>query len=123
LTAGTVYPLLAYGTLSGSFALAPMPGPLYYQLSNDTVNIDLVASATPFVNINPTNILYSVNGNQLTLSWPADHTGWRLQAQTNNVSVGLTTNWFDVSGTSATNQVVVPLTATNGSVFYRMIYP
>ena len=37
---------------------------------------------------------------RLTLSWPADHTGWRLQAQTNNPTTGLGTNWFDVPGSA-----------------------
>ena len=70
-----------------------------------------------------TNILFSVANNQLTLNWPADHTGWTLQAQTNNLSVGLGTNWANVSGSTLTNQVVIPINITNGSVFYRLIYP
>jgi hypothetical protein len=75
------------------------------------------------VNSNPTNILFSTSGGQLTLSWPADHTGWRLQAQTNSLSIGINTNWADVNGSSSTNKVVVPINMTNGSVFYRLIYP
>ncbi|HEX7654398.1 MAG TPA: autotransporter-associated beta strand repeat-containing protein, partial [Verrucomicrobiae bacterium] len=31
----------------------------------------------PSVNTNPTNITAVVSGSTLTLSWPADHTGWR----------------------------------------------
>jgi Concanavalin A-like lectin/glucanases superfamily/Immunoglobulin I-set domain len=79
-----------------------------------------IASA---VNHNPTNIVFSVAGNQLTLSWPTDHTGWRLQSQTNDLAAGLGTNWVDVTGSSATNQVIVPIDANNESVFYRLIYP
>jgi len=40
------------------------------------------------VNTAPTNITAVVSGNTLTLSWPADHTGWRLQAQTNSLNHG-----------------------------------
>jgi prepilin-type processing-associated H-X9-DG protein len=81
-------------------------------------------SITNVVNSIPTNIVFSVTGgNQLTLSWPADHTGWRLQSQTNSITVGIRTNWVDVSGSTTTNQVLVPINPTNGSVFYRMIYP
>lgn len=75
------------------------------------------------VSSNPTNIVFSLTANnQLTLSWPADHIGWTLQAQTNSLSVGLGANWVNVTGSSTTNQVVIPISLTNGSVFYRLIY-
>ncbi len=70
----------------------------------------------------PTNILASVANNQLTLSWPKDHLGWQLQAQTNSLQVGLGTNWINVAGTTATNEVVIPINITNGSVFFRLMY-
>jgi hypothetical protein len=75
------------------------------------------------VNSNPTNIVFSITNNQLSLSWPADHLGWTLEAQTNRISVGLSTNWFPVSGSTVTNQLVIPINLTNGSVFYRLSYP
>jgi autotransporter-associated beta strand protein len=68
---------------------------------------------------NPTNITFSFSSGTLTLSWPADHTGWRLQAQTNSLG----TNWFDIFGSDATNAVNLPVDLNNGSVFYRLIYP
>lgn len=74
------------------------------------------------VNTSPTNIVFSASTGNLTLSWPLDHTGWTLQAQTNDLSVGLSTNWVDVPNSSATNQTTVPMDSTNGSVFYRLIY-
>jgi len=75
------------------------------------------------VNTNPTNIVFSTAGGNLTLSWPLDHTGWRLLSQTNTLSVGINTNWVTVAGSTATNQVVIPINITNGSVFYRLVYP
>jgi hypothetical protein len=57
------------------------------------------------------------------LSWPADHTGWRLEIQTDTLAQGIGTNWVTFSGSSATNQVVVPISQTNGAVFFRMVYP
>ncbi|HTV41450.1 MAG TPA: autotransporter-associated beta strand repeat-containing protein [Candidatus Sulfotelmatobacter sp.] len=83
--------------------------------------LDLVVS--PPVNTTPTNIVISVTVNQLTLTWPMDHTGWELQAQTNSLSTGLSTNWADVSGSTTTNQMVIPVAPNNGSVFYRLVYP
>lgn len=74
-------------------------------------------------NTTPTNIVISVAGSNLALSWPLDHTGWRLQVQTNSLATGLDTNWVDVANSSSTNQITVPANSANGSVFYRMVYP
>ena len=56
-------------------------------------------------------------GNQFQLSWPADHTGWRLQMQTN----GLGTNWLTVLNANYLNVLSLPM--TNGSAFFRLVYP
>ena len=93
--------------------------------TNITVDgtIQLVSGGINPVNTTPTNLTFQVSGGQLTLTWPTDHTGWRLQGQTNPPGGGLNTNWFDVVGSTTTNQIIVPVNSTNGSVFYRMIYP
>jgi hypothetical protein len=70
-----------------------------------------------------TNVTLSANGSSLAVSWPVDHTGWNLLAQTNQTSAGLSTNWTMVTGSSATNLLYFPLVATNGSVFFRMAHP
>lgn len=74
------------------------------------------------VNPTPTNIVQSVSGNQLTLSWPADRTGWTLQSQTNAANVGLNSTWHDVPGSTATNQMTFRINPANPTVFYRMKY-
>lgn len=86
-------------------------------------SITLVAPVLVTVNTNSTNITATASGGNLTLTWPSDHTGWRLQTQTNSLTVGIATNWVDVAGATATNQVVVPISTANGSVFFRMVYP
>jgi hypothetical protein len=63
------------------------------------------------------------NGSQLQLFWPQDHTGWTLQMQTNSLNTGLGTNWVGVTNSTVTNQLIVPFSATNGSVFFRLVYP
>jgi len=69
----------------------------------------------------PTNILYSVHGGQLTLSWPgAGYTGWSLQS--NSVGVAASNSWFTIPGSASTNQITVPLGTGLTNVFYRMIY-
>ena len=71
----------------------------------------------------PTSLSFSSSGNAIQLTWPADHTGWRLQAQTNSLNVGLGTNWTDIPAATSTNKIAVPIGPTNGSVFFRLIYP
>ena len=60
-----------------------------------------------------------VNG-QIQIFWPADHTGWRLQMQTNLLAG---TNWLTVLGSMFTNQFVSPIDLASGSVFFRLAYP
>jgi hypothetical protein len=75
------------------------------------------------VNPTPTNIVVTVTGNQLQLSWPTDRIGWRLEAQTNNLGIGLNTNWATVSNSTLTNQISFPILPAEGSVFFRLVYP
>jgi autotransporter-associated beta strand protein len=81
-----------------------------------------VLSVVASVNTQPTNLIATVSGGSLILSWPADHTGWTLQAQTNALTGGLGTNWVDVTGSAQVNVVTNVINPTNGAVFYRMIY-
>jgi hypothetical protein len=71
----------------------------------------------------PTSITVAVGASQLELSWPLDHIGWRLQAQTNSLGVGLSTNWFTVPGSTSTNRVIVPIDAASPTAFFRLLYP
>lgn len=70
----------------------------------------------------PTNLMWSVSGTNLNLSWPAGYTGWWLQVQTNALNAGLGTNWMYLPGSSLTNKQIIPVDFTKGGVFYRMAY-
>jgi autotransporter-associated beta strand protein len=83
----------------------------------------VVLTAIQTVNPNPTNITVQVSGNMLTLSWPADHLGWTLQVQTNSLSTGLGTNWVAIPNSMNVTFTNITINPTNGSVFYRMVYP
>ncbi|MFO1487836.1 MAG: autotransporter-associated beta strand repeat-containing protein [Verrucomicrobiota bacterium] len=72
---------------------------------------------------NPTNITFSVSGSTLSLSWPTDHLGWILQAQTNSLTAGLGTNWVDVAGTAAVTSTNLTINPANPTVFFRLRYP
>jgi len=91
-----------------------LPNAWLNQLSNNGT-IRVVATAS-------TNLMTQMSGGNVILSWPGDHTGWRLQVQTNDLSVGLGTNWWDVTGSAATNQMSFPINPATGGVFYRLLY-
>ena len=81
------------------------------------------ASAIPLPSNQPTNLLMQVAGGQMYLSWPQDHLGWRLQIQTNDISAGLTTNWYTVPNSTGIDATNLAIGTTNGSVFLRLVYP
>lgn len=116
--------LLAGGSADSTPATVPASYTVTATYIGDATYIGSSASLTvgSGVNTNPTNIITSVSGNQLTLSWPADHIGWSLQTQTNSRSVGLSATWYDVAGSTATNQMTFIINPTNPTVFYRMKY-
>ena len=74
----------------------------------------------------PTNIVFAVSGTNLNFSWPADHIGWRLIAQTNHLANGIsgnTNDWGTVSNSAGTNQLTLPIDPAKPMEFYRLIYP
>ena len=81
------------------------------------------SNATLTIPAQPTSITPTVTNGALNLSWPASQTGYRLLAQTNPFGIGLTSNWYPVPGSSATNQITLPIDPANGSVFLRLAYP
>ncbi|MDR3378743.1 MAG: fibronectin type III domain-containing protein, partial [Verrucomicrobiae bacterium] len=102
-------------------------GTLYYYVVTATnsageSSLSSEVSARPISSVS-TNLSFSVSSAGLQISWPADHTGWKLQAQTNSLSAGLGTNWADVASSTITNQMSLPVVATNGGVFFRLVQP
>ena len=91
------------------------------QTNTYTVNVLLQPSATV------TKLTNSVSGSTLTLSWPADHLGYRLLVQTNNLNKGVSGNindWGTVPGTAAittTNITIIKAGVTNQ--YYKLVYP
>jgi hypothetical protein len=65
---------------------------------------------------------FELNGSQLQLSWPQDHTGWSLQVQTNAPGAGLSTNWVTLPDSASANQIPASIDTGNGSVLFRLIY-
>ncbi len=111
------------GALSGSFASVTLPSlpTNEFWINNLTVNGSIsVVNTNPAIASNPTNILFTVTGNTLALSWPADHLGWTLQAQTNVLVVGLTNHWVAVPGSASVTSYSVTMDPAQPTVFYRL---
>lgn len=129
LAAGSTFKLFNAQNYVGAFSsvsLPPLGANLVWSNSLAVNGTIQVVNALPSVNTNPTNITFSVSGNTLTLSWPQDHTGWRLLEQTNNLQYGVSANtndWTTYPGSTATNQVGITINATQPAGFYQLVYP
>lgn len=122
LTASDSFLLFSAATRTGAFLsivpATPGAGLVWNTNTLTTDGILRIASAGPPTT--PTNITFTVSGGNLTLTWPQDYTGWTLQSQANPLSVGISTNWVDVPGSSATNSVIIPISPDNPAMFFRM---
>jgi hypothetical protein len=127
LVNGTTFKLFNQAVSGFTSVTLPAQDPTHtktYTWNNNlTANgtIQLASGGSTGVNSNPTNIVSSVSGSTLTLSWPSDHIGWTLQAQTNSLNTGLSNNWISVPGSTTVDSVAIPLDAKNGAVFYRLV--
>ena len=119
--------------VGGTYAFAT-PGAVitYAGTANPSVNFtptDVAdyngASGTVAVAVNlptvSTNITLTFGSGALTLSWPANYTGWELQS--NAVAVANTNYWFPVLNSTSTNQVTIPVSVRLTNVFYRLHHP
>ena len=112
---------------SGNSLPLTLPNPFTanstYAAQNHTMKINIGFGVQAAVATNAVSLVYQVSGSQIQYSWPTDHIGWRLQAQTNVLDAGIGTNWSDVPNATLTNQITIPIGLTNGSVFFRLVYP
>lgn len=123
---GDKFTLFSAGDHLGAFSSVNLPVLPSGMTWSNSLAVDGSIQVVATVNTNPTNITSSVSGNTLTLSWPSDHTGWRLQAQTNSAAAGLNPNagaWFTVPGSTSVNTESFTMDPAQGTVFYRLVYP
>jgi hypothetical protein len=104
-------------------AAAGATGYYFAAVGNSAGTSDSALASLTVAPPTPAKISFSETNNLVTLSWPANYTGWQLQAQTNSLSVGLSNNWANVAGSSGTNKILIPINLANGCVFYRLVYP
>ncbi len=96
---------------------------LSWSSSSQTKEIIPANRLFPPVSVTPPQLGFTISGNAMRFTWPADHIGWRLVAQTNSIGAGLGPTWTTVPDSTATNQIFVPINPANGSAFFRLVYP
>jgi autotransporter-associated beta strand protein len=119
---GDAFTLFPAGGLNGSFASNSLPA-LNPGLGWNFNPTNGVLSVVQTVATNPVSIDFTLSSGTLLLSWPEGHTGWRLGTQTNALATGLGNNWFEVAGSSSTNQMSFTAGPDDPSVFFRLVYP
>ena len=71
----------------------------------------------------PTNLMASLSGNTLLVSWPSsNYVGWILQ--TNAISLAVSADWHDVPGSGTNMQMLFPV--NNPAItneFFRLRFP
>jgi autotransporter-associated beta strand protein len=104
----------------GAMTISPAsPGPNLAWVNNLAVDGSIGVASTL-----PPSLTTAVSGSTLTLSWPEDHLGWHLQAQTNTLAVGLKSNvWVVVPGSDQMTSTNISISKTNPTVFYRLVSP
>ena len=69
----------------------------------------------------PTNIVFSVTGGVLKLTWPGSHLGW--YAQSNSVNLADSSKWFNIPGSETVTNLNITIQPTKTNVFYRLLKP
>lgn len=127
LLAGDTFTIVTAGSHNGNFSsIVGNPGPgLAYTFANGVLSV-VSTGAAYATNSTPATLTATLGGggggSTLSIAWPADHLGWVLQSQTNDVDGGISSNpaaWIDLPATATVNLMNV----TNPSdlaVYYRM---
>ena len=123
LVNGTTFQLFNQAVSGFSSITLPTGGGSYAWATNLAVNgsIKLLSGGT--VSLAPVRLTTSLSGGVLNISWPADHLGWKLESETNSLSVGINNNWVVVPGSTAVTNVPVNVDPTAPTVFYRLVSP
>lgn len=111
LAPGQSFQIFNASTATGQFsAITPAAGRgLGWKFSPATGTLSVVAR--------PVLSAIIPDGNTLLLSWSG--TNFHLQGQTNPLSTGLSTNWFNYPG-GPVNALSIPISLSNQSVFFRL---
>ena len=120
LSEGNSFKLFDAASYAGAFDAITLPelenGLAWVNTLAENGTLSVVSSIPP-VNMNPTKITFSMEGNSMLFSWPADHIGWTLEANTNSLTEPA---WFSISDSTLTNNLSIPVFPQAEQSFFRM---
>jgi fibronectin-binding autotransporter adhesin len=119
LQVGDNFVLFPGKTVAGGSTLSITGGGVTW---TNKLAVDGSIQVLSMVSSTPPTLTNNVSGNTLTLSWPATHLGWSLQAQTNSLNVGIANNWVTIPGTASVTSTNLTINPANPTVFYRLFY-
>lgn len=126
LQAGDAFQLFSAPDYAEAFSVTSLPLLNSGLAWSNSLAVNGILAVVSTASLVPTNILWSMSGSSLTLSWPSDHLGWRLLVQTNNLATGISLNtndWSAVANSQQTNHVILPIDPKLPLEFYRLIFP
>jgi len=101
-----------------SLSLPPLTSNLIW---TNKLGVDGTIAVLSTASSAPVSLVAQLTGSNFGLSWPADHIGWHLQSQANNLETGLGTNWVDVIDSDLTNQFFFRVAPFKGTAFFRLV--
>jgi hypothetical protein len=107
---------------TGLRAVFSTPGNYILQLTADDGQAQ-TASDVDIASVVQPAMQTALQAGSLQLLWTSSGVPWQLQVQTNSLASGLGTNWVNVPGGVATNQLSVPLIPGSPALFYRLVSP
>ena len=123
LTLGDKFTLFSATSRQGVFNTLNLPALSAGLGWSNSLAIDGSIQVVTAVSTTPPVMTNTLSGSTLTLAWPSDHLGWRLQVQTNAITTGITTNWLTWPNSTNLTSVSVQVDPAQPTVFFRLVYP
>jgi autotransporter-associated beta strand protein len=107
---------------AGTFTSVALPSASGLTWTNNLTSNGTITAGVASGPTGPGSITNHVSGTTLSLSWPAGQ-GWRLQAQTNSLSSGLTVGGWSYLTDGSVSSTNITIDPSKPAVFYRLTYP
>ena len=119
LSGNEIFKLFSATNYTGDFATYDLPAlPSPYAWDYSKMTVDGTLRVTGGGDLPRPTLAVAQSGSQLTFSW--NDVSFKLQAQTNSLSTGISGNWADYPGGGG-SPVAVTVNPANPAVFFRLV--